>query len=65
MSLPIWIPDALHSEQLSVDQTYWRCVEAQHVVSTLQLVDTIVPTIASRQPSFTVSTWAPSKLHTT
>ena len=23
MPLPIWIPDALHSEQLSVDQTYW------------------------------------------
>lgn len=41
MSLPIWILDALHSEQLSVDQTYWRCVEAQHVVSTLQLVDTL------------------------
>lgn len=41
MPLPIWIPDALHSEQLPVDQTYWRCVEAQHVVSTLQLVDTL------------------------
>ena len=41
MPLPIWIADALHSEQLSVDQTYWRCVEAQHVVSTLQLVDTL------------------------
>ena len=33
MPLPIWIPDALHFEQLSVDQTYWRCVEAQHVVA--------------------------------
>ncbi len=41
MALPIWIPDALRSEQKSVDKTYWRCVEAQHVVSTLQLVDTL------------------------
>lgn len=41
MALPIWIPDALRSEQKSVNKTYWRCVEAQHVVSTLQLVDTL------------------------
>tara|TARA_R110001606_G_scaffold174177_1_gene320805 strand:- start:10623 stop:11393 length:771 start_codon:yes stop_codon:yes gene_type:complete len=41
MALPIWIPDALRSERKSIDRTYWRCVEAQHVVSTLQLVDTL------------------------
>lgn len=40
MALPIWIPDALHSEARAHDQGYWRCVEAQHVVSTLRLVDT-------------------------
>ena len=41
MALPIWIPDALRSEQSPVKKTFWRCVEAQHVVSTLQLVDTL------------------------
>lgn len=41
MALPIWIPDALRSERSPVKKTYWRCVEAQHVVSTLQLVDTL------------------------
>tara|TARA_R110002049_G_scaffold92116_3_gene228798 strand:+ start:561 stop:1331 length:771 start_codon:yes stop_codon:yes gene_type:complete len=41
MALPIWIQDALRSERKSIDRTYWRCVEAQHVVSTLQLVDTL------------------------
>lgn len=41
MDLPIWIQDALRSEQKPVDKTFWRCVEAQHVVSTLQLVDTL------------------------
>ncbi len=41
MVLPIWIPDALRSEQQLVDKTFWRCEEAQHVVSTLQLVDTL------------------------
>lgn len=41
MALPIWIPDALRSEQKPVEQVFWRCVEAQHVVSTLQLVDTL------------------------
>jgi len=41
MGLPIWIPDALRSEQRVVDETFWRCVEAQHVVSTLQFVDTL------------------------
>lgn len=40
MTLPTWIPDALHSEQRYIEKTYWRCVEAQHIVSTLQLVDT-------------------------
>jgi hypothetical protein len=41
MALPTWIPDALRSEQKAVKKVYWRCVEAQHVVSTLQLVDTL------------------------
>ena len=41
MALPIWIPDALRSEQKAESKVYWRCVEAQHVVSTLQLVDTL------------------------
>ena len=41
MALPTWIPDALRSEQKSITKTYWRCVEAQHVVSSLQLVDTL------------------------
>lgn len=39
MALPIWIPDALRSEAAPLKQTFWRCVEAQHVVSTLRLVD--------------------------
>lgn len=41
MALPIWIPDALRSERKPHEKIYWRCVEAQHVVSTLQLVDTL------------------------
>lgn len=39
MALPIWIPDALRSEPAPLNTTFWRCVEAQHVVSTLRLVD--------------------------
>ena len=41
MALPIWILDALHSEQRSIEKKFWRCVEAQEVVSTLQLVNTL------------------------
>jgi len=41
MALPIWIPGALRSERGLEKRTYWRCVEAQHVVSTLALVDTL------------------------
>ena len=41
MALPIWIPDALRSERQGVSRVFWRCVEAQHIVSTLQLVDTL------------------------
>ena len=41
MALPIWIPDALRSERKATRKVYWRCVEAQHTVSTLQLVDTL------------------------
>jgi RES domain len=41
MALPTWIPAAPRSERTSVDGIFWRCVEAQHVVSTLQLVDTL------------------------
>ncbi|MEO1554264.1 MAG: RES family NAD+ phosphorylase [Pseudomonadota bacterium] len=39
MALPTWIPDALRSEAAPLKRTFWRCVEAQHVVSTLRLVD--------------------------
>src|SRR6056297_983575 len=41
MALPTWIPSALRSEQGSLKGSFWRCVEAQHVVSTLQLVDNL------------------------
>jgi len=41
MALPTWIPDALRSDRGGVSKIYWRCVEAQHIVSTLQLVDTL------------------------
>jgi len=41
MALPTWIPDALRSERRPLERVFWRCVEAQHVVSTLQLVDTL------------------------
>lgn len=41
MALPTWIPDALRSEARPLDQGYWRCVEAQHLVSTLKLVDNL------------------------
>jgi hypothetical protein len=41
MALPTWTHDALRSEQYAAEQTCWRCVEAQHIVSTLSLVDTL------------------------
>lgn len=41
MSLPIWTPDALRSECRPLSAQAWRVVEAQHVVSTLPLVDTL------------------------
>jgi hypothetical protein len=41
MSLPIWMRDALSSEQTSYTALVWRLVEAQHVISTLKLVDTL------------------------
>lgn len=41
MALPTWIPSALRSKQGALEVNCWRCVEAQHVVSTLQLVDTL------------------------
>lgn len=41
MALPTWIPDALRSERAPYKAIVWRCVEAQHVVSTLALVDTL------------------------
>lgn len=39
MSSPIWTPDALSSECRPYAGRCWRLVEAQHVVSTLKLVD--------------------------
>jgi hypothetical protein len=41
MALPIWTQDALRSDQRPFKGLFWRCVEAQHVVSTLALVDTL------------------------
>ncbi|MEL6858867.1 MAG: RES family NAD+ phosphorylase [Pseudomonadota bacterium] len=41
MALPIWIPDALRSKAAPLKGLFWRCVESQHLVSTLRLVDTL------------------------
>ena len=41
MSLPIWTPAALASEARRITGRFWRVVEAQHLVSTLKLVDSI------------------------
>ena len=41
MSSTIWTPDALSSEARRYEGQGWRVVEAQHVVSTLKLVDTL------------------------
>lgn len=41
MSLPIWTPDALSSETRPYAGHCWRLVEAQHIVSTLKLTDTL------------------------
>lgn len=39
--MPTWTPDALSSEARPLSGACWRVVEAQHVVSTLKLVDTL------------------------
>jgi len=39
--LATWTPAALSSEARALSGTCWRVVEAQHVVSTLKLVDTL------------------------
>ena len=41
MSSPTWTPAALSSEAVPLAKKCWRLVEAQHVVSTLKLVDTL------------------------
>ncbi|RYH09597.1 RES family NAD+ phosphorylase [Tropicimonas sp. IMCC6043] len=41
MSSPTWTADALRSEAVPYSGTAWRMVEAQHVVSTMKLVDTL------------------------
>jgi len=41
MALPIWTQDALRSDRSPFKGVFWRCVEAQHLVSTLALVDTL------------------------
>jgi hypothetical protein len=41
MSLPIWTRAALSSEARAYQGTCWRLVEAQHIVSTLKLTDTL------------------------
>lgn len=40
MSSPTWTPAALSSEARPVTLTVWRMVEAQHLASTMKLVDT-------------------------
>lgn len=40
MSLPIWTPAELSSETRDISCKVWRMVEAQHIVSTLKVVDT-------------------------
>jgi hypothetical protein len=39
MSSPTWTPDALRSEARAADGSCWRLVEAQHIASTMKLVD--------------------------
>lgn len=41
MPLPTWTPAALLSELRPLAGTYWRVVEAQHITSTLELVDSL------------------------
>jgi len=41
MSQPIWTPDALRSEFSSYHGKAWRLVEAQHLVSTRKIVDSL------------------------
>lgn len=41
MSSTIWTPAALASEAVSADLALWRAVEAQHVVATRALVDSM------------------------
>jgi hypothetical protein len=41
MSSPTWTPSALTSEAVALAQKFWPLVEAQHVISTLKLVDTL------------------------
>ena len=41
MSSPIWTPAALSSEARAYQGRVWRLVEAQHIVSTLALTDTL------------------------
>ncbi len=40
MSLPTWTPAELSSESSDISCKVWRIVEAQHIVSTLKVVDT-------------------------
>lgn len=40
MSLPTWTPAELSSKASQISCKVWRMVEAQHVVSTLKIVDT-------------------------
>lgn len=41
MSLPTWTPSALSSEARTLEGRCWRLVEAQHLVSTLKVVDSL------------------------
>ncbi|SPC12009.1 conserved hypothetical protein [Cupriavidus oxalaticus] len=41
MSFTTWTPPAVASERRQFALTLWRAVEAQHVVSTMPLVDSL------------------------
>ena len=41
MSSSTWTPDALSSNAINLNGEGWRFVEAQHLVSTLKLVDSL------------------------
>ena len=63
MSLHIWTPDALSSELRSYQGDCWRLVEAQHQVSTLNLVDTLAEQAILEELIETTKPSVPSDCH--